>query len=295
MQVLANPYFKIIAAAILWGSAGAFVKVLHLSAFDLGFFRSVVPFGILAAYFAAKRINVIKKLEWTMATASVLNVFRIGLYFYGFLLTTITTASILLYTWPVFVNVFAAFTLKERFNWKYYALLSVAAVGIVLVFLGSGGQTHFHLYGMVAILGCAIANGVMMTLFKRRADHYSNLESVLFQNMAATLAFLPFFLHDFGNLHVFQWVFGTIYSFLVGFVAFALYFSGLKQVPASVAAFLSYFEVLSATLMGIAFFGERLTLPMVLGAILIVGATILMKRVIPTPLTRPAMAKLEGA
>ena len=52
---------------------------------------------------------------------------------------------------------------------------------------------------------------------------------------------------------------------MIGLLAFLLWFSALKKVKASTAALLSYFEVISAIVLGVIFLKEGITLNMIIG------------------------------
>jgi DME family drug/metabolite transporter len=69
--------------------------------------------------------------------------------------------------------------------------------------------------------------------------------------------------------------------------AYALYTTGLRRVPASVAAVVALLEPLTATLLGVLLFHERLGAPGVAGAGLLLGAIALL-------LDEPAASSTES-
>jgi DME family drug/metabolite transporter len=59
-------------------------------------------------------------------------------------------------------------------------------------------------------------------------------------------------------------------------LAYALYTVGLRHVSASVAAVVALLEPLTATLLGVLFFGERLGVIGAAGAVLLIGALVVL-------------------
>src|SRR6056297_1839441 len=91
-------YLKVVIAAIIWGSSGAFVKYLGLPAPVISFFRLGVPTLFLGLYFLARRQPIFKDNIRLLLIASVLNAVRLFFYFIGFLKAPIGNAIMILYT-----------------------------------------------------------------------------------------------------------------------------------------------------------------------------------------------------
>ncbi|MBI2665482.1 DMT family transporter, partial [Candidatus Woesearchaeota archaeon] len=71
---------------------------------------------------------------------------------------------------------------------------------------------------------------------------------------------------------------GIFYGALIGLVGFVLFFSALKKIKVSTVSFLSYTEVVSAIILAVIFFQETLTWNMIVGGLLIILATTLIKK-----------------
>ena len=71
------------------------------------------------------------------------------------------------------------------------------------------------------------------------------------------------------------------YASLIGLAGFGLLFAALKKVNASTASMMTYLEIVFATFYGVLFFKESLSWNVVLGAALIVGTVILLKKESP--------------
>jgi drug/metabolite transporter (DMT)-like permease len=71
---------------------------------------------------------------------------------------------------------------------------------------------------------------------------------------------------------------GIIYGVLIGVLVFGLFFFGLKRLKASTASALMYMEVVSAIVLSAIFMKEVLSVSMIVGACLILGSSLLLKR-----------------
>lgn len=269
-------YISIVCAAIIWGSAGSFIKYLNLPPSTITFLRLVVPVIILIPYLSTKGLSL--KPSKKMLTASALNGIRMFLYAVGFTYASIGGAVIMLYTWPLFVSIFAIPMAKEPLDLRSSYLLAAAFIGIVLVY--SEANISFsdnNFIGLSAILLNSIIYAFITLMFKNELATRSQFQVVYFQNLAGAVMFLPFFLlnRPFPTLH--QFTIGSIYAFLVGIISFSLFFYALKHLRMVKAASLSYIEVISAIFFAYIIFAEPLTWNKLIGAVFILGAASLIK------------------
>lgn len=272
-------YFKIVLAAVIWGSSGAFVKYLNLPSTVLAFFRLAIPTLILGAYFIVRRESLFgNKITWLLI-ASVINAVRLIFFYIGFLNAPIGNAVIMLYTWPVFAVLFSYLFLKEPVPVRNRILLSFAMTGIVIIYLDKPfSLDHDVFWGMTAMLISSALYSTTVVIFKKESIRYNHLQLVFFQNLIGAGIFLPLFLLNMSALtaHT-SWV-ASGYALLVGIIGFGLFFSALRNVKASTASFLAYIEVISAILFGIFLFHETLTWNVITGGILIIGSSVILKK-----------------
>ena len=147
-----NSYLEVIIAAIIWGSAGAFIKYMNLPPTTITFFRLAVPSVILLAFFVVKGIRLSKGNNRSLLVASLLNVVRQFLYFFGFTNTSIGNAVIIFFTWPIFVALLEVPFLKEKMTRKNLLLVLAAFAGIVLVYLDKKFSFSDHVLKTIIML-----------------------------------------------------------------------------------------------------------------------------------------------
>jgi drug/metabolite transporter (DMT)-like permease len=275
----ANPYLQVLLAILIMGSSGAFIKFLNLPPTTLSFFRMAVPAGLLYLYFSVRKVNLFRYHSGWMLFGSMLNAIRIFLFVFGFTYTSISNAVLILNSWPVFANLFSMLFLGEKVPRRNLLLLLLPLSGIMLLFINQPlSVENEDFLGMSAMLFSAMIYASTIIIFKRESPKYSGYETTFFQNLAGAIIFLPFlWYHDF-DFSVRQISLGIVYAFLVGIVAFGLYFSALRQIKASTISFLSYLEVVVATSFGILLFDEALSWNIIAGGSLIIVSTLLLKK-----------------
>ncbi len=279
MSIKLNPYLEVILAGILWGTSGIFIKILNLPPTTISFFRLAIPALILRIYFLIKK----KKLKYSnnklMLLASSLNAIRVFFYFVGFTLTSIGNAVIILYTWPIFATILSIIFLKEQISKKNILLLSTAFIGIILIYLNKEiSFANKDFLGMSSMLLSAIIYSSTIVIFKKESLTHSKFEIIFYQNLTGAILFLPFIIINRPIPTLPKISIATIYAILIGLVGYTLFFSALKKIKTFTASMLSYTEVISGIIFGIIIFKEILTLNMIIGGILIIMSTTMIKK-----------------
>ena len=278
-----NPYLAIIIAATIGGSSGVFIKLLDLPATTITFFRMAVPVIVLLAYLKYKGITFFRGNYRIMMLASALNATRMFFFFVGYLYTSIGNAVIILFTWPIFGSLFSAIFLKEKVSRRTAVLIGLAFLGIVIMYMNkdiSFGNEDF--IGMAAMLFSAILFSITAVIFKKELVNYSRTETIFYQNLIGAFVFLPFIFINTPVPSALQAGVASLYGFLIGIVAFVLFFFALRRLKMSHYALFTYWEVIAALFFGVMFFGEEISLNMVIGGGLILATGILLKKQKPT-------------
>jgi len=274
-----NPYLEAIVAAVIWGSSGIFIKYIDLPPTTVTFFRLAVPTLILFIFLTVKKIKLFHGNNKLILLASTLNAGRIFLYTVGFTFASIGNAVIILYTWPIFVTVFSMLFLKEQVKKRTFLLLFIALIGTIFIYLNkefSFSDNNF--IGITAMFISAAIYALTVIIFKKESEKYSKYETIFYQNLIGSIILIPFIFINKPLPSLPQTSLGILYGILIGIIGFLFFFSALKKIKASTVSFLSYIEVPSAIILSIIFFQESLTWNMVVGGLLIILATILIKK-----------------
>ena len=214
-----------------------------------------------------------------MLIASGLNAARMFLYFFAYLYTSIGNAVIILFTWPIFATIFSAVFLKEKVSKKTASLIGVAFLGIIIMYMNkeiSFGNKDF--IGTAAMLLSAIIFSITAVIFKKELKNYTKTETIFYQNLVGAIVFLPFIFINKPIPTIAQTGVASLYGFLVGIVAFLLFFFALKKLKMSHYSLFTYWEVPAALIFSAIFFKEVITLNMIIGGGFILVAGLLLRK-----------------
>ena len=275
----------ILVAATGWGVIGAFSRPLNaagLSAIQITFVRSAVTLLGMGLLLLVKdrslfRIHL-RDLWMFLGTGLISIVFFNVCYFLTIARTTLSTASILLYTAPCFVMLMSALFFKERVTPQKLAALVLAFAGCMLVsgFAGGGIGATALLTGIGSGLGYASYSIFGKVALKK----YETFTLIFYTFLVSTIGLLPF-AHPAGIVQALASDAGSSF-FALGlglvstFMPYILYTTGLRSVEAGRASVLAFAEPMVATLAGIVLFGETMSMKSAAGILLIFAAIVLL-------------------
>jgi len=271
-------YFAVLLAASLAGLSGLFIKHMSIGPTSMAWIRTTLPTLFMGSIFLVQRRNIFRRGYKKLLLASVLNVGRMFFFFYAFVHTTIGNATLILFTWPAFVVVMSALFLKEKINGKQVMLLAMAMIGIAIVYAQDLTFSGSDFLGMSAALAAALFYSITVIIFKSDADNFEPGEMIFFQNVVGSLVFFPFFIINHPLPTSLDWAIASGHALFLGTFAFFLFFYGLKRMNASRAAMIAYVEIVVALTVGVLVMHEPLTLHMIVGGMIIVLSTYLLRR-----------------
>lgn len=281
------PLLEIVTATLFFSTSGVWTKMAGQDAFVMALFRSLIPviFLLLLHLSQRKKRALIRKWNRPLMTASVLNAFRSLLFFQALILTDISKAVVMLYTWPVFALVIHIVLKREKISLIKILLLLMAFSGIFIIYMDNILQESLNsqdIAGMSVMIASAFIYSITFVIFKEEGKERNHYEITFYQNFAA----VPIFIFAVVLRSILQpEILKTTLSFagiglasinglFVGIFGFLLYFKGLLKLPASVASQLAYLEILFAMMWGILLYHEKPGLPFLIGALLIISAAL---------------------
>ncbi len=277
----------ILSAACLWGTAGIFVRALSgfgISNMQIVFVRAVITTLIMCGACLEQGTQAFKfKLRdvWLFVANGILSIVFFNFCYYKTIeLSTLSVASVLMYTAPIFVMLLAIPIFKERLSIKKCICVLLAFLGCVFVSgaIGSGcGISRECLaFGLLTGLGYSLYT-IFGNLLLNRG--YSSLTITLYSFLFAALGSAPFALLGDGLplyemsgkamlVAVAMAVFNTVLPYI-------LYTAGLKRVEVSLAPIIATVEPITATVIGV-FYNDPLDAYGVVGIILVLGSVIIL-------------------
>jgi len=148
--------------------------------------------------------------------------------------------------------------------------IALGFVGAVIVYYPSGLSITSDTLGMGSIVLSSLMYSFMIIAMKSELHRYSSLQAIYFQNVAGAVLLAPFLITVAPFPSGEQLLIALAYGFLIGFVAFGIYFYALKDLSIATASGLTYVEVISAISFGILLFDESLSWNLLFGGICII-------------------------
>lgn len=207
------------------------------------------------------------------------------IHFTGLQYTTSTNAGLIMATTPVFAALFCILTKKENVSKQSILGICVAFIGVLLVITQGKISGLFHqktLYGDSLIILTALIWAWFTLKGKTVLEKYSPFIAMAYIHIFGTILLLPFAFYptvlvettllqqlpaiSYTTLLAAAYlaVFCSVYSYFIWYL-------GISKIGAVKTAIFNYFNPIMATLSGILFFDEKLTIYTVLGGILVIA------------------------
>ncbi|MBO1511296.1 DMT family transporter [Metabacillus bambusae] len=274
------------AGAALWGIISIFVTYFY----ELGFTPTqVVAIRALSASIFLVFYVIIKNRQLFRIKVSDSKYF-IGTGIFSIVLfnwclfsaieeTSISIASILLYTAPAFVTIFSRLIFKESLSSQKVIALVTTFIGcsFVIGILPNNNET-ISLYGLILGLGSGLFYALYSIFGKFALKKYHSLTITVYTFLFAAIAVTPFsgiwnVIPLFSDIKVWFYVIGL--GFLSTMLPFLLYTKGLNKIESSTASIIATIEPVVASLIGFMIFQEKLNLWQYMGIILVIAAVII--------------------
>ena len=280
----------IILAACFWGSMGIFVR--RLGTFGFSSVQIVSIRITLAALFFCILLTVKDRSGFRISLRDIPLFLGLGFgsilfftvcYFSAIKLMPLSTAAILLYTSPIWIMLMSALFFREKLNGRKFIALALAFAGCVLVSGVSGNG--ITLTGLLLGLGSGIGYGlysILGTIALRRYSPYTvTTYTFLLAAAGSWLICRPADMiskfagaDDLTGLLLFC----CLTALVTAVIPFLSYTLGLRTVEASKAGIIATLEPMVATIIGILYFSEPMTLISGLGILFILAAVIILNR-----------------
>lgn len=279
---LKSPRLMNIIAMAIFGTIGLFVRNIGLSSGEIAMYRAVLAALLIGTFLLATRQKLPLKemkqeLPLLLLSGAAMG-FNWIFLFEAYKYTTISVATLSYYFAPVIVTVACPILFKEKMGAKQWICFAMSTLGIVLITgLGDLSGSNRHLLGILLGLcaACLYATVILLNKFIKKVE---GLHRTFIQFIAAILVLVPYVAVTggtaIGDLDGIGWVSLLTVGLVHTGVAYCLYFSSLKELPGQKAAILSYIDPLVAVLMSVVILGEAITVPQILGGLLILGFTL---------------------
>ncbi len=278
---------KVIFAMIAFGTIGIFVRHIDMPSSVIALARGVIGtlFLLLVVFAGGKGLNVqaIKRNFKYLFPSGAFIGFNWILLFEAYRYTTVATATLAYYMAPIFVMLASPFVLREKLSkYKLFCVL-MALLGMVLVSgVVRSGMDGVNFTGIFFGVGAAALYASVVLLNKFLKD-ISAYDMTIMQLGMAAVTLMPYTLatQDVAALSpdstslILLAVVGVVHT---GFT-YALYFSSLQALKAQTVAIFSYIDPVVAIILSAVLLHESMDVYSIVGAVLILGSTLVSDRV----------------
>lgn len=277
---------KLIVVMLLFGTIGIFVRTISMPSSIIALVRGIIGSIFLLLVVFARRTGIdmsaVKRNWWKLLLSGGCIGVNWILLFEAYRFTTVATATLCYYLQPVIVVLGSALVLKEKLSIRKLLCVLVAILGMIPVSgVLESMPTAGEVTGILLATGAALLYGINI-LTNKTMQGMSPFDMTIFCMITATLTLLPYTLltEDWSAI---VWEPQSLLLLLVvGIihtgVAYALYYSALEKMKAQEVAIYGYIDPICAILLSALLLSEPLTVGIVIGAVMILGATYISER-----------------
>lgn len=291
---------QLIVSMSIFGTLAIFVRNISVSSGELALYRAVLAAILIGSYLlisknktnpsanrdeksAANNPNLLfgictqKELLLLLFSGMAMG-FNWILLFEAYKYTSVSAATLSYYFAPIIVTVVCPFLFHEKLTTKQILCFVMSTLGVFLItgipdFQNMGRDTIGILFGLSAAVFYAT-----VILLNKFIKNVAGIHRTFLQFLAAIVTLLPYVACT-GGFHLSSlgskgWVNLLIVGLIHTGITYCLYFSSLKELPGQEAAILSYVDPLMAVVISVAILGENISLPQIIGGILILGFAI---------------------
>ena len=265
----------------IFGTLAPFVRNINLSSGELALYRAVMAAVMVGGFLliTGQRLSfasIKRELLLLLFSGAAMGVNWI-LLFEAYKYTTVSVATLSYYFAPVIVIIACPLIFKERLTPKQIICFVMSTLGLVLI-TGTAGGGSKDMLGIIFGLSAAVLYATVM-LLNKFIRGIQGLHRTFIQFLAAIIVLLPYVALTGGFTLTGLDGSGVGFLIAVGVIhtglAYCMYFTAIKELAGNKVAMLSYVDPLIAVIVSVIFLNEKMTLPQILGGVLIWGFTLL--------------------
>jgi drug/metabolite transporter (DMT)-like permease len=281
-------YIFVMVASVLWGMIGFFVNRLYNFGFEpiqAVFIRVTISAAMLVIYLLLTDKKHLKikfaDIKYFIGTGIISLAFFNWCLFVAIKNTSLSVATILLYTAPAFVTILSTILFKEKLTVKKVVSLGLTFIGCIFVtgYLQSQ-EYRVSLIGIISGLGSGIGYALYSIFSKYALKKYPPMTITAYTFIVACIWLIPI-----SNIRKIAGLFSNtevvICSLALALVStvlpFIFYTKGLSNLETSKASIIATLEPVVASVIGFTVFNEKITLPKIAGILLVIIAIIIIR------------------
>ena len=286
---------QLIISMSIFGTLAIFVRNISVSSGELALYRAILAAILIGTYLLVSEqkskntsnndgtksnnpFRCTKKELILLLFSGMAMGFNWILLFEAYKYTSVSAATLSYYFAPIIVTVVCPFLFHEKLTKKQILCFTMSTLGVFLItgvpdFQNMGRDTIGILFGLSAAVFYAT-----VILLNKFIKNVAGIHRTFLQFLAAVVTLIPYVALTSGfhlnTLDSKGWINLLIVGLIHTGITYCLYFSSLKELSGQEAAILSYVDPLMAVVISVAILGESISLPQIIGGILILGFAI---------------------
>jgi len=269
--------FYLVFASLFFSLMTVCVKKIDeaIPIYELVFFRSIFSLIITSLIIKKKKINPWGKNKSLLILRGLLGTTALMCIFYSIRNMPLSISTVIQYTYPIFISIFAALLFKEKINFKLISALFIGWFGILIILNPYQSKLYeidnFSIF--IAFVG-ALTTSLAYIAVKKLSSREDIFIIIKYFPLISVITLLPIVCLNWITPQVNDliWIIGIGIFTQAGQTFLTL---GLKNLPASQASSINYLQVLFGSIWGIYIFGENITLNFVIGSLFVLLGTII--------------------
>ena len=269
--------FYLVFASLFFSLMTVCVKKIDeaIPIYELVFFRSVFSLIITSIIIKKKKINPWGKNKSLLITRGLLGTIALVCIFYSIRNMPLSISTVIQYTYPIFISIFAAFLIKEKINFNLIFALFLGWFGILII-LNPYQSTSYEIDKLAVFIAFtgAITTSLAYIAVKKLSMQEDIFVIIKYFPLISVITLIPIVYSNWITPQVNDliWIIGIGIFTQAGQTFLTL---GLKNLPASQASSINYSQVIFGSIWGIYLFGEKITTNFVIGSIFVLLGTII--------------------
>lgn len=270
-----------ILAMLIFGTIGIFVRYIPLPSSVIAVGRGIIGTAFLFLFIKGKGIPI----SWPDIRQNLLLLCLSGaalcgnwtFLFEAYRYTSIATATLCYYMAPIIVILVSPIFLKEKLTARKLLCVLTALAGMVLVSgIGQEGGSA-NMTGVFFGL-CAACCYASIVIFNKKIKPMAAYDKTIVQLGLGALLLMPYVLLTENVAALDASPFSLAMFLVVGIVhtgfAYVFYFGSMHSLKAQTIALFSYLDPIFAILLSAVVLGEPLGMTSIIGAVLVLGSTL---------------------
>ena len=265
--------FNLVFASFFFSLMTLCVKNIdkRIPIYELVFFRSLLSLFITFFIINLKNINPWGNNKPLLVLRGLLGTIALFCIFYAIRNMPLSISTVIQYTYPIFISIFAAIFINEKITRNLFIALFIGWTGIIVILnpsqLSNINVEIENVSILIAFFG-AICTALAYVTVKKLSFTEDVYVIIEYFPLVSFITLLPFVLINWvtPNLNELVWIIGIGLFTQLGQTFLTI---GLKNLPASEASTINYLQVLFGSIWGILFFSEIINIKFLLGASLV--------------------------